>query len=125
MSRSVFLLGLGIAAVGLAFGLTSHLLGPRSRVTWASIQLIGPSMTRREVEAILGPPSSDQLPAWAKGFVRPGAAPRQEWPPRGPRMKFPPPGQAGPVLFDGGVYESDFPMPPLVWHSDEGVIYVG
>jgi hypothetical protein len=128
MARSVYWLGLGIAAVGLAFGLTSLCLGQRTRVSWANIQQIGPSMTRREVEALLGPSSRDPLPLWAKGVIQPGPAPRQEWPltgPRGPRMKFPPPGQAGLVLVDGTVYEGDFRFPPVVWHSDGGVLFVG
>jgi len=56
MSRSVFVLGLGIAAVGLAFGLTDWLLRPSPGVMEANVRRIRPGMKMAEVESILGSP---------------------------------------------------------------------
>jgi hypothetical protein len=54
MSRGVFLLGVGIAVVALAFAVTDCVIGPAPGVTEANARRIRPGMTLREVEAILG-----------------------------------------------------------------------
>jgi hypothetical protein len=54
MSRGVFLLGIGIALVAMAFALTDWILGPRPGVTEANVRRIRMGMTLEEVEAILG-----------------------------------------------------------------------
>jgi hypothetical protein len=54
MSRRVFLLGIGIAAVALAFAVTDTIIGPAPGVTAANARRIRPGMKLREVEAILG-----------------------------------------------------------------------
>ncbi len=54
MSKGVFLLGVGIAVVALAFAVTNEVLGPSPGVTEANARRIKPGMDRQQVEAILG-----------------------------------------------------------------------
>jgi hypothetical protein len=54
MARSVFLLGLGIAAVGVAFGLLDLVIGPTPGVTEANVRRLRAGMSIEDVEAILG-----------------------------------------------------------------------
>jgi hypothetical protein len=54
MSRRVYLLGVAIALVALAFAVTDAVLGPRPGATEANVTRIRNGMTRKEVEAILG-----------------------------------------------------------------------
>ncbi len=54
MSRFIYLLGLGLALIGLAFAVTDWAMGPCPGVTEASVRRIKPGMTLLEVEAILG-----------------------------------------------------------------------
>jgi hypothetical protein len=56
MSRGVFLLGVGIAVVALAFVVTDWMIGPTPGVTEANARRIKPGMTMSQVEAILGGP---------------------------------------------------------------------
>ena len=53
MSRRVYLLGVGLALVALAFVVTDALLW-RPGVTEANVRRIRPGMKRTEVEAVLG-----------------------------------------------------------------------
>jgi hypothetical protein len=54
MSKRVFLLGVGLALVSLAFAFTDWALGIRPGVTEANARRILPGMKMRDVEAILG-----------------------------------------------------------------------
>jgi hypothetical protein len=54
MSRQVYLLGVGLALVALAFTVTAAALGPRPGATEANVRRIRNGMIREEVEAILG-----------------------------------------------------------------------
>jgi hypothetical protein len=54
MSRWVFLLGVGVMLVALAFVVTYRALGPKPGVTEANVRRLKPGMTVREVETILG-----------------------------------------------------------------------
>ena len=58
MSRGVFLLGVGVAVVALAFAMTDWAIGTMSvpGVMEAKVRRIKPRMTFAEVEAILGGP---------------------------------------------------------------------
>src|SRR5438445_13678227 len=56
MSRRVYLLGIGLTLVTLAFALTEALLW-RPEATEANLRRIRPGMTLREVEAIFGRPA--------------------------------------------------------------------
>jgi hypothetical protein len=56
MSRQVYLLGVGLVLVALAFVLTDALLW-RREASRANLRRIRPGMTLREVEAILGGPA--------------------------------------------------------------------
>ena len=56
MPRLVFLLGLALAAVALAFVATDAALGPRPGVTEANVRRIKAGMTVGQVEALLGGP---------------------------------------------------------------------
>jgi hypothetical protein len=55
MPRRVYLLGVGIALVALAFVVTDAALGPRLGVTQANAWHVRTGMTYEQVEAILGP----------------------------------------------------------------------
>jgi hypothetical protein len=54
MSRQVYLLGVGMMLVALAFVATDWMIGPSPGVTEANARRIKPGMTLGEVEAILG-----------------------------------------------------------------------
>jgi hypothetical protein len=54
MSRQLYLLGVGIVLVALAFAVTEAVLGPRPGITEANARRIRPGMMLREAEAILG-----------------------------------------------------------------------
>jgi hypothetical protein len=56
MPRLVYLSGVGLALVALAFAVTDAALGPRPGVTEANVRRIKPGMLKGEVEAILGGP---------------------------------------------------------------------
>ena len=60
MSRRVFLLGVGLALVALAFVLTDVLLWEPG-VTAANVRRIRAGMTLAEVNAVLGPPVQDEM----------------------------------------------------------------
>src|SRR5947209_5536895 len=80
MSKRVFLCGLALAVVALAFLLTDHLLEQlcwEPGVTAASVRRIRPGMTVQEVEAMLGGPDSSSWAPWLRqlGF-KPG---RETW----------------------------------------------
>jgi hypothetical protein len=57
MPRWVFLLGVGVLLVTVAFVVTTTALGPRPGVTEANARRIKPGMTMAEVEAIMGHPA--------------------------------------------------------------------
>ena len=59
MSRSVFLLGVGIAVAALAFALTDWIVGPTAGVTETNVRRIRAGMALPEVEALLGTPGVD------------------------------------------------------------------
>jgi hypothetical protein len=69
MSGRVFLLGVGLALVALAFALTDRLLAPRGGVTAANVQRVL-GLTLREAKAILGD-SPHMLPSDASqtGYI--------------------------------------------------------
>lgn len=54
MSRQMFLFGIGITLIGLAFVVTNESLGPRPGVTRLNFNRIRPGMTVKEVELLLG-----------------------------------------------------------------------
>jgi hypothetical protein len=54
MPKFIYLIGLGLAAVGLAFGLLDCVMGPSPGVTEANSRRIQQGMTLKEVQAILG-----------------------------------------------------------------------
>jgi hypothetical protein len=54
MPRLVYLSGVGVALVALAFVSTDAALGPRQGVTEANVRRIREGMTLREVEGVLG-----------------------------------------------------------------------
>src|SRR5262245_30071713 len=54
MSRQVFLSGVGICVIALAFLLTCHLLPPEPGITEANCRRSRTEMTLQQVEAILG-----------------------------------------------------------------------
>src|SRR5262245_4174386 len=54
MSKQVYLLGVGVALVALAFAVTHQLLTPPPGVTEANVTRLRPGMTLNQVEAILG-----------------------------------------------------------------------
>ena len=58
MSRRVYLLGLGLALVALAFVVTDALLWEPG-VTEANVKRIRPGMTLEQVERLLGGPDAD------------------------------------------------------------------
>jgi hypothetical protein len=57
MSKRVFLLGIGILLVGLAFAATDQYLAALPGVTERNVRRIQPGMTPEEVEALLGRPA--------------------------------------------------------------------
>src|SRR5262245_59468492 len=56
MSKRVFLLGVGMLLVGVAFVVTDAALGPRPGATEANVRRIRRGMTLEQVEAIFGKP---------------------------------------------------------------------
>ena len=64
MSRRVYLLGVGLALVALAFVLTDRLLW-QPGLTEVNVKRLRPGMTLAEVEALLGGPATDtfEMPA--------------------------------------------------------------
>jgi hypothetical protein len=56
MSKRVFLLGVGIALLGLGLAFTDWVLSLRPGVTEANVKRIRAGMTEREVETLLGKP---------------------------------------------------------------------
>jgi len=61
MSKQVFLLGIGLALVALAFAVTDRALRiPRDAWRWESARRIREGMTRAEVERALGPPGNSR-----------------------------------------------------------------
>src|SRR5262245_40901772 len=110
MPRLVYLLGVGIGLLGGGLALTCHLVTPRTpvtRVTWANILRIDPGMTRLEVEAILGRPSRDPPPQWAADLLMSTPSSRRN------RLRA--------AFFKAW----DSRLPPVTWHSEEGVIHLG
>jgi hypothetical protein len=64
MSRQVFLLGVGLCLIALAFAVTDHLLTLQPGVTEANVKRIRKGMSEEEVQAILGrapDPFDDEL----------------------------------------------------------------
>jgi hypothetical protein len=62
MSRRVYLLGVGLALVALAFATTDWALSLQPGVTEANLRCIRPGMTLAEVEALFGC-------RWRAGFI--------------------------------------------------------
>src|SRR5262245_39975942 len=62
MSRGVFLLGVGVTLVGLGLAVTDRALSLLPGVTEANTRRIRVGMTRPQVEALLGGPSSFEVP---------------------------------------------------------------
>jgi hypothetical protein len=58
MSGRVYLLGVGLALVAGALAFTDWALSLQPGVTEANVRRIRPGMTRVQVEALLGPPST-------------------------------------------------------------------
>jgi hypothetical protein len=54
MPRFIYLLGLGLALIGLALAVTDWVIGPAPGVSEANVRRIKPGMTVKDVEAILG-----------------------------------------------------------------------
>ena len=75
MSKQVFLLGIGLALVALAFAVTDRALRiPRDAWRWESARRIREGMTRADVERALGAPgNSRQWPLdpdrWCRHFL--------------------------------------------------------
>jgi hypothetical protein len=69
MGRQVYLLGVGLALVALAFVVTEALLGQRPGVTEANRRRIRPGMAVTEVEARLGARGG---PTWDGAATLPG-----------------------------------------------------
>jgi hypothetical protein len=67
MSRTVYLLGVGLALVALALAVTDWALGMRLGVTEANHRRIRPGMALQEVESVLGPRVGD--PARLSPFI--------------------------------------------------------
>jgi hypothetical protein len=61
MPRFIYLLGLGMALIGLALAVTDWVMGPHPGATEANARRIRPGMTLAEVEAILGGPGRHSL----------------------------------------------------------------
>src|SRR5262245_20774469 len=62
MSRGVFLLGIGIAVIALAFAVTDWVTRPTPGVTEANARRINAGMTPPQLEALLGrPPDGTEL----------------------------------------------------------------
>jgi hypothetical protein len=55
MSRQVYLAGLGLSLIGVAFAIVAPALAPAPGVTEANVRRIKLGMTLPEVEALLGP----------------------------------------------------------------------
>jgi hypothetical protein len=72
MSRQVFLLGVGVTLVALAFLLTDHLLWPPGEIPLRQARRLRPGMTLRQVEAIFGRPAdlfSKMHNSWGDGSL--------------------------------------------------------
>ncbi len=66
MPRWVFLLGVGLLLVALAFVVTCAVLGPSPGITEANVRRIKPGMKPAEVEALLGGrPARMTIESWA------------------------------------------------------------
>src|SRR5262245_48009928 len=72
MPRRVYLLGLGVALVGLALAFTDWALSLRPGVSEQNVKRIRPGMTLAEVEALLGGRAGEEHPLeeWAGPVVR-------------------------------------------------------
>ncbi len=73
MSSRVYLLGIAMVLVALAFVITDGVLGSGPGVTEANVRRIRVGMTLQEVEAILGGPGKGPVPGpngWGTGFQR-------------------------------------------------------
>jgi hypothetical protein len=68
MSRRVYLLGLGLALLALAFITTEALIGPRPGVTAQNVRRIRPGMTLADVTRLLG--KSPNVPSIEAGLFR-------------------------------------------------------
>jgi hypothetical protein len=66
MPRFIYLLGLGLALIGLALAVTDWVIGTAPGVTEANVRRIRPGMTLEQVEAILG---QDHWPAGGFGTI--------------------------------------------------------
>src|SRR5215468_9888483 len=60
MPRRVYLLGLGLALVGLALAFTDWAMSLRPGVTEANVKRVRPGITPEEVEALLGGPAQSR-----------------------------------------------------------------
>jgi hypothetical protein len=103
MPRLVYLSGVGLALVALAFVATEAALGPRPGVTAANVERIRPGMPLADVEALLGGKArvGPAFHLWVsdsgEAVVRVGADGRAEWAAflHGPLRPSPP--QPGPL----------------------------
>jgi hypothetical protein len=62
MPRFIYLLGLGLALIGLALAVTDWVMGPAPGVTYRNLSRVQPGMTVRQVEAVFGRPGVS--PMW-------------------------------------------------------------
>jgi hypothetical protein len=62
MPRFIYLLGVGLALIGLALAVTDWAMGPYPGVTYRNLSRVQPGMTVRQVEAIFGGPGVS--PVW-------------------------------------------------------------
>jgi hypothetical protein len=72
MSGRVYLLGMGLALVALAFAFTNYVIGPSPGVTEANARRIRNGMTMEEVEAIFGGPGRRVFEEGAPGISSQG-----------------------------------------------------
>ena len=76
MSRRVYLLGLGLALVALAFCVIDGVFGPPPGITEANARRLRQGMTLAEVEAVFGCPANGRTEFTR---IKKGVPPREGW----------------------------------------------